>query len=723
LKSRAAAQKSATESVEAKSVPSTADLEMANVAHPTTVNVAHPTTVNVADPTTVNVAHPTTVKVADPTTVNVAHPTTVNVADPTTVNVAHPTTVNIAPTTANAADLTVVDVAADVDASIKESVLNYVELQKLKSEGQCSSGNSWIVDGLLTDIVTNTKTEVMVKLVEKDRIGKAENEFRMMNILYKDSTSNHDYFIAPLSPTLLHGSKGQIKGHGGDDCSKYVGIAMEKGIRNLKDRVQGGSNLSINGVKLEAEKLLHIIIAANQAKVVLMDFKLSNIVLVADHNGLHLKAIDFDCSCNVNGPISTDTSAFYSCPEVARWVVGGCLPSETPLASHKMDVMAYGFCVYEIATKVVYNGRSKSFWENGGVRSGQVHTDSVNMALASLTDEQVTANLEKTFVGSHYGNLRSFLQQALRVDPEARSSGVRLLNQSSFLGSIERTVDHRGLGAQVTKQQNSTLFLLYHFFNVFSLILLILQLNRIEMKVDGLSEQLRRGFDTVGTTLDTITARVVGHLMNGDPKGTKTSKGVAALSEALQAQKGKSGVDDDGLSKRITTIIEEQMSGMGDALCKDLKESLGNVLAKANIRDGNDQPSRDDKLDALLVMMKSMQEKMDGFTNDFKRFNEISLEHYSAASKGRNVMPSSFLLLPDVTVAVDASASLVNKMFNRARRLKDSVVNLGWNKVRVVFFCPVTLKIVKCGPYIVASPTKELRRVACALKWGILLAR
>ena len=387
---------------------------------------------------------------------------------------------NNAPSTAdlemaNVADLTIVSVAADVPI-----VFNYVVLQKVKSEGKCSSSNSWIVDGLLTDVITNTKTEVIVKLVERDRIVKAENEFRIMNILYKDSTSNHDYFIAPLSPSLLHGSKGQINGHGGEDCSMYVGIAMEKGIRNMKARVEGGSNLTINGAKLEAEKLLNIIIAAERAKVVLMDFKLSNIVLVADHNGLHLKAVDFENSCKVNGPISTDTSPFYSCPEVARWVVGGCLPSETPLASHKMDVMSYGFCVYEIATKVVYNGKSRNFWENGGVTSGQVDAHSVNMALASLTDERVTANLEKTFVGAHYGNLRSFLQQALRVDPEARSSGVRLLNQSSFLGSAERTLDHTGLGAQVmglgaqvTKQQNLILFLFDHFFFLIFLLFLL----------------------------------------------------------------------------------------------------------------------------------------------------------------------------------------------------------------------------------------------------------
>jgi serine/threonine protein kinase len=360
-------------------------------------------------------------------------------------------------TTPSTADQEMAVVAADMP--IKESILCYVALQRSRSEGKCSSSNSWVVDGLLTDVITNIKTEVMVKLVDKDRIAKAEKEFKIMNILYKDSTSNHDYFIAPLSPSLLYGSKGQIKGHGGEDCSMYVGIAMEKGIRNMKEILQGGSNLTINGVKLDAEKLLNIIIAADQAKVVLMDFKLSNIVRVADHNGLHLKAIDFECSCNVNDPISTDTTAFYSCPEVARWVVKGCLPSETPMASHKMDVMAYGFCIYEIASKVVYSGRSKSFWENGGVTSGQVDNHSVNMALASLTDEQVTANLERTFVGSHYGNLRSFLQQALRVDPEARSSGVRLLNQSSFLGSTERTLDQTGLGAQVSKQQNILLLL------------------------------------------------------------------------------------------------------------------------------------------------------------------------------------------------------------------------------------------------------------------------
>ena len=243
--------------------------------------------------------------------------------------------------------------------------------------------------------------------------------------------------------------------------------------------------------------------------------------------------------------------------------------------------------------------------------------------------------------------------------------------------------------------------------------------------MDDLSEQLRRGFDTVGTTLDSVTAHVVSHLIDGDTKDIKTREGVRALSEALKAQKGRDGNDDDddALSNRIAKIIEEKMSGMGDVLCQDLKKSLGTVLAKSNVSDGYDQPSRDDKLEALLVMVTSMQEKMDGFTDNFKRFNEISIEHYTAVSKGRNVMPYSFVLLPKVVVAPNTSASRVDKMFNCAKRLTDKVVKLGWDEVRVVFFCPVTYKVVKCRSYILASPTKELILAARALKWGHFLVK
>lgn len=87
-----------------------------------------------------------------------------------------------------------------------------------------------------------------------------------------------------------------------------------------------------------------------------------------------------------------------------------------------------------------------------GVSSGEVSDHAVNMALSKLTDVIIKEILEKTFVGDHYGNLRSFLVEALHVKPETRQTGEWLLRRS-FLGRSDRTIDHKGLTAQVKNQQ------------------------------------------------------------------------------------------------------------------------------------------------------------------------------------------------------------------------------------------------------------------------------
>lgn len=245
------------------------------------------------------------------------------------------------------------------------------------------------------------------------------------------------------------------------------------------------------------------------------------------------------------------------------------------------------------------------------------------------------------------------------------------------------------------------------------------------MKVDGLSEQLARGFDNLGTALATVTTHVVAKLIEGDKSALEISKGVAALNKALEDQKERGSIDDEALSKLITKIIEEKMLDMGKGLCEHLKESLGNVLAESHTSDVSDgeQPSSDDKLDALLVMVKGIQEKIDSFSSDFKNFVDISLDHYSTISKERNTMPPSFLLLPDIVVALDAKASRIDEMVNFGKRLKNKVVKLGWDKVKVVFFCPVTFQMVECGPYYLVSASKELQRAASVLKWGHLLIK
>jgi hypothetical protein len=208
-------------------------------------------------------------------------------------------------------------------------------------------------------------------------------------------------------------------------------------------------------------------------------------------------------------------------------------------------------------------------------------------------------------------------------------------------------------------------------------------------------------------------------LIEGDQGALEIRKGIAALNTALEDQKGRESVDEYELAK----IIEVQMSKMGEQLCQKLNESIGDILAKSTDSSDNHQPSRDEKLDALLVMMKGIQEKIASFTDDFKSFNDISLNHYSDVSKQKNVMPTSFMLLPDISVALNSKASSISKMINYGKRLKDNIVKLAWNKVKVVFFCPVTLQMVECGPYVLVSATEGLKRAAVALKWGHFLVK
>lgn len=242
----------------------------------------------------------------------------------------------------------------------------------------------------------------------------------------------------------------------------------------------------------------------------------------------------------------------------------------------------------------------------------------------------------------------------------------------------------------------------------------------MDRKLDMLSEQLTKGFDSLGLALDTVSSQVIGQLIKGEEGALEVSKGMAELNKALEEQKRKKSIDGNKFSEMVAKIIEEKMSGVSEGLREQIKKSLDDVLFKSE----SDQLSMHKKIDAVLGMTKSMQEKMDTFMSDFKAFNDISLQHYSAVSKKDNIMPSSFLLLPHAeTPLLDSKASIGAKAINWGKRQKNKVVKLGWNQVRVVFICPVTLQKVDCKEYVLSSATDNLRQLAVAIKWGHFLIK
>lgn len=59
-------------------------------------------------------------------------------------------------------------------------------------------------------------------------------------------------------------------------------------------------------------------------------------------------------------------------------------------------------------------------------------------------------------------------------------------------------------------------------------------------------------------------------------------------------------------------------------------------------------------------------------------------------------MPLTFIVIPhfDVSGKLPASASMISKMKNCAKRKTNALTKLVWEKSRIVFICPVTLQQV-----------------------------
>jgi serine/threonine protein kinase len=172
--------------------------------------------------------------------------------------------------------------------------------------------------------------------------------------------------------------------------------------------------------------------------VVLNDIKLANVVRVSDGKyNFTLKAIDFDNSCIEEESVGDETIASYCSPKLARVVLARCRcqgeeVSTTSLpATHKMDFMALGWTVYEIANNMV------SYWSN------EVNpvTDDIDIlsALSTLKDDDVQLNINQTFPGDQNASLRTWLCHALRVNPRERATAEELLHSHYLFGSKDRT--------------------------------------------------------------------------------------------------------------------------------------------------------------------------------------------------------------------------------------------------------------------------------------------
>mmetsp|Transcript_14402 Transcript_14402/g.13019 ORF Transcript_14402/g.13019 Transcript_14402/m.13019 type:complete len:243 (+) Transcript_14402:933-1661(+) len=91
-------------------------------------------------------------------------------------------------------------------------------------------------------------------------------------------------------------------------------------------------------------------------------------------------------------------------------------------------------------------------------------------------------------------------------------------------------------------------------------------------------------------------------------------------------------------------------------------------------------------------------------------------------------MHRTFIILPKMNKPVNPKASRIKRLYKFIKRnTYGRVYNMLWDKTIILFVCPISKRIVPCGPkgkgYEINIPTYLLRIIAPTLKWGLLFMK
>jgi hypothetical protein len=268
------------------------------------------------------------------------------------------------------------------------------------------------------------------------------------------------------------------------------------------------------------------------------------------------------------------------------------------------------------------------------------------------------------------------------------------------------------------------------------------QLATVDRKVEGLSHQVCRGFETLGVALNRVTAQVAVEMARGNDE---LRDGFASFRWELEGRGG------GGLTAEwVARLVDERLGGLGQEIQSQLKDALAGVWAEqrslltdplglglggGSKRDGAD-PSREDKIDAVLAVVRSLETKITSFGEDFRRYREMSARCLADAEGDHSPMPKTFFAIDQsqapaqpitaVSPALSSSgtgtsASWVDKLVHLASSPLGQARGLLWTTVRIQFVCPVTHALM--GSYDLEQPTDGFAAVAQGMHWAYYVAK
>ena len=248
-----------------------------------------------------------------------------------------------------------------------------------------------------------------------------------------------------------------------------------------------------------------------------------------------------------------------------------------------------------------------------------------------------------------------------------------------------------------------------------------------------LSDQLSRSLDGLGQTFLELSAAAA--------RNPKVEYGVAALASALEAHReylNKYGDDaSDATGTMLSQAINDVTASLDPALASNLQRCIVDVMSGSSTGPMNDNaagsvPSQNDKLDALMSVMRDMQ-------GELRSVRELANEQsdlLKVIEKRGSKMPHTFVILPDMGMKennTDAKQlSMEGKITSYLLRRKVKMMGLVWERSRLFFICPITGQAVPCGPpyaphngkgYLIKVPTALVRALAPALQWGVIFLK
>ena len=177
------------------------------------------------------------------------------------------------------------------------------------------------------------------------------------------------------------------------------------------------------------------------------------------------------------------------------------------------------------------------------------------------------------------------------------------------------------------------------------------------------------------------------------------------------------------------STIKESMAGVGTDLSRQLSESLAVVMDTQNHADMSSQQETLQDIKTLVGDMRAQLGEVETLRRDV-----ASLVTLAETQEVRhNRIPQTFLAVMSTDADTNMGpvgpqpASKFSRLKGIFKDKKIKVSQVLWKVLRIRFYCPVTMKFVRCGPdgggYILKVPTDALKALVPALAFGFWLVK